>query len=45
MVSDSQTRFGERLTARTWYGQVGEFVLRCAVKIIADSVKKHDDRV
>lgn len=38
-------RFGDRLRARTWYGQFRELVLRCAVKNIEDFVKKHDDRV
>lgn len=31
-------RFGDRLTARSWYGQFREMVLRCAVKNIEDHV-------
>lgn len=32
-------RFGDRLWARSWYGQFRELVLRCAVKNIEDHVK------
>jgi IS5 family transposase len=32
-------RFGDRLWARSWYGQVRELVTKCAVKNIEDQVK------
>jgi len=32
-------RFGDRLWARSWYGQFRELVMRCAVKNIEDHVK------
>lgn len=37
-------RFGDRLHARSWYGQFREIVIRCAVKNIEDHVKAESER-